>query len=604
MRQFIFLFFIANALVFMAGCRKNIDITTIRELGKIPVERVQCTLTGLVTDLDGNPVENASVYLDNNRATTTNSEGLFFYPNTLMDQNGALVYVSKPGFFTATRFAFNRLGGKMTMTVQLIPKNLTGSFAATAGGIIETPDGAKITIPANAVTDTYNDIPYTGQVNVYAVYLAPENQETYALMPGDLRAQDSSGLAKILKTFGMIGVELESPDGKTIQIINGKKANISVPLNNTFLSVAPASIPLWHFDIHDGYWKEEGSATLAGNRYEGEVRHFSFWNYDIPSDAVIVRGRILDQDGDPMMNMYISARAEGEAGCAHGRSDSEGYFCGLMPANEDIVLSAFADNCRQTPLQSWDIGPFSTDTELPDRSVTIADELSITVFGQLEDCTGNPLTDGIVLLNGVKAMAFAGPDGKFKFNFTKCSNASIDVQLKAYHLNSLVGSDEKTITVTDQDIDVGNIRVCSGLDEYVALNLDGQTFVFPLENYVRISSISGEGTIFGRNISANVQDSSSNYVAIDFRDFNPQTNEAQAVSIEFFKNELNNSEIYKCIYGITPDCNCGLTEVGPIQFSAYPANSGDLAIGTVSGQIKNAQSESKPFSIVFRVRHL
>ena len=71
-------------------------------------------------------------------------------------------------------------------------------------------------------------------------------------------------------------------------------ADIVMPVPSEILNSAPATIPLWHFDEDLGSWVEEGQATLVNGEYVGQVSHFSFWNYDVPSNFIHLSGSIFN----------------------------------------------------------------------------------------------------------------------------------------------------------------------------------------------------------------------------------------------------------------------------------------------------------------------
>ncbi len=58
----------------------------------------------------------------------------------------------------------------------------------------------------------------------------------------------------------MLDVELKSDDGAKLQLKNGKAATLKFPIVTGQTSTLN-TIPLWHFDVNTGIWKEEGSAT-------------------------------------------------------------------------------------------------------------------------------------------------------------------------------------------------------------------------------------------------------------------------------------------------------------------------------------------------------
>lgn len=147
---------------------------------------------------------------------------------------------------------------------------------------------------------------YNGQVNVYARNIDPTTKEGIATMPGDLRGIDTSGDEKLLHSFGIMAVELSDNNGNPLQIANGATATISQIIPTSLLGIAGTTIPMWYFDEIKGMWMEEGNATLNGNKYEGKVKHFTYWNYDVKAPAISMQMVIKDQNGNPLLGAVVA----------------------------------------------------------------------------------------------------------------------------------------------------------------------------------------------------------------------------------------------------------------------------------------------------------
>ena len=215
-------------------------------------------------------------------------------------------------------------------------------------------------------------------------------------MPGMLFAEDSNGNPRVLETYGMIAVELRSTSGEELNLAQGSTAEISVPVPQNVTST-PTTIPLWSFDETGGYWKEDGQATLQGNKYVGNVSHFSFWNWDFDYPSVTLCITLTDTNGNPLpytaLDLYSPALASTGT---YGYTNINGIECGLVPANDELTLEVPNYGCVGTSF-STTIGPFSTDqtitVEVPD-----ADALITNFTGAFNDCSGNPITNGYMQL--------------------------------------------------------------------------------------------------------------------------------------------------------------------------------------------------------------
>ena len=166
-------------------------------------------------------------------------------------------------------------------------------------------------------------------------------------------------ILRVLESYGMIAVELRGDDGEELNIAPGEPATIRVPVASSITN-PPATIPLWYFDEDNGYWKEEGSATLVNGRYEGEVSHFSFWNCDAPFETVDFCVTIVDQNSNPIPNILVQIErdASGWSSTTYGYTDSNGLVCGLVPANETLNLTVPDFGCVSNDF-SMALGPYS-----------------------------------------------------------------------------------------------------------------------------------------------------------------------------------------------------------------------------------------------------
>ena len=210
----------------LVACHKDFDNTTVTQPGPIPTVNVQSSLYGRVVNSNGNEVAGATVQVAG-LTLTTNSKGLFFVNNRQLDQNGTYVQVKAAGYFPGARFAYPHLGGSAFMEVILLENYNNGGYSTAAAANISVSGGASVQIPAQSLV-TATGQAYTGAYTVSARWLDPSNPLTYNQMPGDLRAQNADGDAKVLKTFGMIGVEIYGSAGDR-QHFHAPEIAFSVP---------------------------------------------------------------------------------------------------------------------------------------------------------------------------------------------------------------------------------------------------------------------------------------------------------------------------------------------------------------------------------------
>lgn len=573
---------------FFLACHKDFDNTVITT-GPIPTVNVQASLYGRVLDAYGYVVSGAMIQVDG-QTLTTNAQGLFFVYNQQLNKNGTYVRVSAPGYFSAARFAYPQLGSSSYLEITLVSKYQSSYSTAAAANII-VGGGSSVNIPAHSLI-TADGQPYNGIFMVAARWLDPSDPKTYNQMPGDLRAQDANGQAKVLKTFGMIDVELSSPAGDPLQLASGKKAAIHLFIPASLQSTAPATIPLWHFDVASGYWQEEGSAARQGNDYVGEVSHFSFWNCDVPADYILLNGCLVNDAGQPLVNMLVSLTSA-QFGTGYGYTDAQGMFGGVVPANEALSLQVL-DDCYNV-VDVITIGPFSTNTTLNKIEVNLGSQSTIAVSGDLVDCNSGPLSTGLAYVYHHDTLLLVLPtdaNGHFEGTIHNCYPLTT-FHMTAYDAANPLQSAPSAVNVINNIADVGTIPVCSTLDQYVTIQLNGiQKTFFQLIGF----SSDTDGSLFAENID-------SNYVQLLFNNYSASTSQATIIYMSGLYFTGSSTHYFGCDY--CPGCPCELSDTGPLIFTNYPQNVGEYATGTASGSVWDFDSGALvPYSLSFRLKKI
>ena len=176
-----------------------------------------------------------------------------------------------------------------------------------------TAGGMTIDLPKNAYRIDGDDETYSGKVKTEMVYLDPNHDSFAEMMPGgDLAAVRSDNSRVALLSYGMADLNMFGNNGEKLQLRKGVKAQLTFPIPTGMESDRPASIPLWSFNEKTGLWEEEGSATLQGDVYVGEVSHFSWVNLDWPENQGLVMGYVKDTDGNRLPGVRVNLLKLGE----------------------------------------------------------------------------------------------------------------------------------------------------------------------------------------------------------------------------------------------------------------------------------------------------
>lgn len=460
--------FLSGLILFLllSGCREEIDFTDFSQL-----KSYKSDILGIVTAENGTAVEGATVTL-NGAVRVTDKNGVYLFNDVEVDSRHTVAKIQKDGFFDGIKVFSAGRESKIQLRTILLKKDFNKSFNGGQGGTI-TSESITIDFPANAIVVEDTKVLYTGEVSVAIKYLDPEDRNVYDQMPGDLSGINSQNNLAVLNTYGMVAVELRATNGAKLNIATGSKAKMTAVVPSSLLSNAPSTIPLWYFDEATGFWKEEGFATLSGNKYTGEVSHFSYWNYDSQNPSIILNGRVLDQNGLPVSGLDVRVYAANEWG-GHGYTNPDGTFSG--PVAKDLPLTIVVsttgvNGCQSQIVYTSSIGPFSNDATLPDIIVTVELATTYHVHANVINCAGNPVQNGYVEVDmGLfNKYLFTIVNGAVSGNIISCvPNPSFIYT--AVDLDALVQSPEAASLLL-LDTDLGIISACGLVADHLILNI-------------------------------------------------------------------------------------------------------------------------------------
>jgi hypothetical protein len=436
-------------------------------------EMVTASVRGTVVNENNIPIQNATVTIGG-LTTTTNIYGIFEFINKPVSKNNTHIKVVYSGYFNGNRSLMSTANGTSQVRIKLLPKTITGTITASAGGTVSLATGATVNFPANAIVDASGST-YSGVVNVAMAYINPTATDLSSIIQGDLRGINTAGSENALETFGMIGVELETTGGQPLKIASGKKATLTNPIPATILSNAPNTIPLWHFDEVKGRWLEEGTATKVGNNYVGDVSHFSFWNLDVGFPLAQLCVTVTNGANQPLNNVAVVIKRTGvNASSGGGTTNNLGVVCGAVPKNETLVLQIL-DLCGNV-VYSQNIGPYSSNASV-NIVTSIPPSNHINISGTIVDCSNNPVSNGLAFIitsNGHHYQVPTNSSGNFLLTILNCAGTSINYSIFGIdNTNNQQGLASSGIASTGT-LNLGNIAACgSNSAEYVNLLIDG-----------------------------------------------------------------------------------------------------------------------------------
>lgn len=299
-------------------------------------------LSGIVRDASGTPIEGVSI-VSGSSAATTNTDGFFEFDQiqvVSVSTDRSVVRFSKAGYFDVVRSmnADDAEGASWEVVMCKKENNDFTSIKTYSSSSDQTLQAGdmKIDMPQDGYKVDGTGLSYTGKVKSEMVYLDPNNERFSEMMPGgDLAAVRSDNSSAQLVSYGMTDLNMYAENGDKLQLKDGSKAKLTFPIPAGMGENPPASIPLWSFNENTGLWEEEGSATLQGNVYVGEVAHFSWVNLDYPEKQGTVYGYVKDDTGKVLPGVRLSI---GQL-LGSKTTKSDGSYEQEVPANTDFCIT-------------------------------------------------------------------------------------------------------------------------------------------------------------------------------------------------------------------------------------------------------------------------
>lgn len=204
------------------------------------------TVAGRVQALDGSPVPGAIVSLAGGPSATADAGGRFLL-RAAQPAAQASVAAASPGYITGNTLLAVEAGKTTLHTFTLIPRAPAQRLDAAAGGQVSFADGGSVSIPAASLVDA-NGRPATGEVQVRATYIDPNDPRQVEAAPGNYLARDSLGRTTPIETRGMVEVVAFDAQGGALQLARGQEAVLVWPASTRMDG------NLYLFAAGTGYW--------------------------------------------------------------------------------------------------------------------------------------------------------------------------------------------------------------------------------------------------------------------------------------------------------------------------------------------------------------
>jgi len=307
-------------------------------------------IMGKVQDNVGSSLGGVTITAD--KKTTTSNEQGFFSLGGIPESDRLVVNLTKEGHVGSTHITKVQTGESSFIEAFLCPVEKTVNFLSIDGvtpGETYTNSGASVQIGPDALTDASGNL-FNGTASIAITPFDPTTEKGMNNFPGEFKGVTTSGGSVFLESFGFIDITITDNLGTPLNLAPGKQAEIKMPLpSNPGHSSPPTTIPLWHFNTNDGQWHEEGSGYLNGSYYQGNVTHFSAWNFDKnwPPDAMAwVRGRVINATtGMPVKGARVIIKGSNWTAVENGIGMDGSFLIPVMP-NSSGTIQAMKNNVK------------------------------------------------------------------------------------------------------------------------------------------------------------------------------------------------------------------------------------------------------------------
>jgi hypothetical protein len=347
---------------------------------------------------DHTPVDKAQVTL-NDRRTQTDAAGRFQV--TVRDAARFVLNINKAGFALSSRVYYGRNtglqipldpvvkgtvngrnGGRVALAPdtcrtkctldecrKLCQAKASGAQAKECDNVCRSRVELQLDFDPGALLDA-SDQPYTGTATVEALQYDTSLSNP---IPGDQGAISQNKTVR-LATFGAFYIQPRDANGVPLRMAANKKVAFAMPIETRFLAKAPPKIPFFHYDEGKGMWIEEGMLTRSGDRYIGEIAHFSAFNADTMFAGSACVKVILDPASFTLPVSLDATYVDPSNGTFnHNGTQATDNIVGIerMPPNVNFTLE-IRDASNNTVLQTVTLnsGPPLDPALFPDGSVS------------------------------------------------------------------------------------------------------------------------------------------------------------------------------------------------------------------------------------------
>ena len=291
---------------------------------------------GRVTDVNGTGIPGAVVTIGE-QEVIADADGNYTFPAVTKTDRIA-VNVSRSGYFANSRIISTK-EGRVQEDIVLDAPAATLQFDSTEGATV-SEGKASVQLPAGGYVDA-NGTAYNGSVIVTMHYHPITTRSGRASFPGSFEGIEGNTTFPI-QSYGFMNVELNDPQGHPLNLDGNTTATLTFPADYSLNT--PSTVPLWYYDVAQGYWVQEGTASNSGHygTYTGTVTHFTSWNLDAKGPRAKYTGCVEDANGSRVSGAVVQFSSLNWISPAHPTDENGNISVYNILAERDLTFGAFA----------------------------------------------------------------------------------------------------------------------------------------------------------------------------------------------------------------------------------------------------------------------
>ncbi len=485
MKNGIFLIITLLILLSTACQRENMDNIVITEPTFDPPPEVELigSLSGLIVNNDGDPVSSADIIIGD-ETTTTDINGQFIFENKDLNENGTLIQINHPDYFTGFKRFYAFANELNQIEHRLTEKRQINTFTPELGVTIQLL-GAKIRIPSGPYLDQEGQTiqePVIAQVD----FIPPNENDLGSTVSGDLTGYNLNNERVCIHSLGLVFIEIESTTGIDVNLNADKLIEVEFPDPGS----VNQDLSYWTWNKELTQWFEQEPVTVESNTLSFTTNHVGNLMIGYSSPALRIEGQLVSM-GSNFANSRMVIKDQSAFFSQQLRPTNSGSFASMIPAFEeqqiDIKHECAVSNQHHT------IEP-QTEAAILDPIPVSNQEANILITGVTTQCDGSeaPFSQMLLELGEEFLMAKTDQNGVSNYSFASCEEAAIGITM----INEQTQFASETLNLQiSGDIQIGNLEQCVPIQAGYDINYNGFNWEQELNNTIvhswDISTIEG-----------------------------------------------------------------------------------------------------------------